>query len=246
MLELLASHSKGLSLKNIGSELRRSVGEIFRMVVVLEQRGYVEQVPETDHFTLTAKMFSVSHRYAPIQQVTTASVPVMRLLSRATRQSCHLVVYYNGRGIIVSQQDSPDDRCLSVRIGAEASLTDSCSGHVLLAFAGNDELRMMLAEQPKKLRKRYNKAQLEKTLQTVRSRGFERIDSGQVQGVIDIGFPIFDWTETVRAVLVVPFLTRTDDSDSVGIDSATRHLADAAGEISTLLGFRPQREAQSE
>ena len=241
VLELLSADATGLSLTNIANQLNRSIGEIFRVVVVLEQRGYVSAVADTDRFALTGKMFSVSHGYAPLQQVAVAAGPVMRELARATLQSCHLVIYHKGRGIIVVQQDSPIERCLNVRLGAEAPLIDTCSGHVLLAFAGAKERKSMLAERPPRARKRIGKAKLEEIMEPVLARGYELVNSGQVQGVKDIGFPIFDWTGKVIAVLVIPYLTYIDGSNQVSLDKATQYLSDAAGEISDLLGFRPER-----
>lgn len=241
VLELLSSDAIGLNLSSIASQLRRSVGEIFRVVVVLEQRGYLALVPDTDRYALTGKMFSVSHGHAPIQQVTIAAGLVMRELARATWQSCHLVVYHKGRGIIVAQQDSPTERCLNVRLGTEAPLIDTCSGHVLLAYADAQERKAMLAERPEHSRKRIRKAMLDSVLEEVLSRGYELVNSGQVHGVKDIGFPIFDWTGKVIAALVIPYLTHVDGSNQVSIDTATQYLSDAAGEISELLGFRPER-----
>ena len=98
VLELLSSDAVGLNLSSIASQLKRSVGEIFRVVVVLEQRGYVASVQDSDRYALTGKMFSVSHGYAPIQQVSIAADPAMRELARATLQSCHLVIYHKGQG----------------------------------------------------------------------------------------------------------------------------------------------------
>ena len=40
ILELLSSTDAGLSLSEIARDLGRSVSEIFRMLVVLQQRGY--------------------------------------------------------------------------------------------------------------------------------------------------------------------------------------------------------------
>ena len=244
VLELLSSNPSGLNLNSIASRLNRSVGEIFRMVVVLEQRGYVGPVPDSDLYTLTARMFSVSHSYAPIQQVTIVAGPIMRALSQVTRQSCHLVVYHNGRGIIVNQQDGPTDRCLNVRLGAAASLTDTCSGRVLLAFSDVQERKAMLTERPKEFRKRYGKAHLDDILKAIRSRGYERINSAQIQGVIDIGFPIFDWTGKIRAALIIPYLTRMDGTNPMDIEATTQCVSDAAREISALLEFRQQGNDQ--
>ena len=244
-MELLSYDAVGLNLSSIASQLKRSVGEIFRVVVVLEQRGYVAPVPDSDRYALTGKMFSVSHGHAPIQQVTIAADPAMRELARATLQSCHLVIYHKGRGIIVAQQDSPTERCLNVRLGAEAPLIDTCSGHVLLAYADAQERKAMLAERPERSRKRIKKATLDILLEEVLSRGYELIDSGQVHGVKDIGFPVFDWTGKVVAALVIPYLTYIDGSNQISLDAATQYLSDAAGEISDLLGFRPERAEQT-
>lgn len=245
VLELLSSNAAGLSLSNIASHLNRSMGEIFRVVVVLEQRGYVAPVPDTDRYVLTGKMFSVSHGYAPLQQVTTAAGPVMRELAHATWQSCHLVIYHKGRGLIVAQQDSPTERSINVRLGAEAPLLDTCSGHVLLAYASVEERKTMLAERPDGFRTRIRKATLDNMSEEIVSRGYELMDSGQVHGVKDIGFPIFDWTGKIVAALVIPYLTRIDGSNKVSIDTATQYLSDSAAEISDLLGFRPDRAKET-
>jgi len=45
ILERLSLSETGLSLSEIARDLGRSVSEIFRMLVVLEQRGYISQSP---------------------------------------------------------------------------------------------------------------------------------------------------------------------------------------------------------
>lgn len=242
ILEMLSTEPLGLSLSGIASSLSRSVGEIFRMVVVLEDRGYVAPVPGTDRFAMTGKLLTISHGYPPVQRVTQVAGPVMRRLARLTGQSCHLVVYCEGRGIIVAQNDSPSDRSLTVKLGAEAPLTDSCSGHVLLAFADPEQRNLMLGERPSRLRSRVSKKSLNESLHNVLSRGYEHMDSGQVQGVRDIGFPVFDANGRVSSVLVVPFLNHIDGSNRMDIESVTELLGNAATEISTELGYRAARE----
>lgn len=238
VLELLSLDSSGSSLSEIASQLQRSVGEIFRMVVVLEQRGYVAPVLGTDRYALTGKMLTVAHGYAPIQSVTSVSGKIMRDLALDTGQGCHLVVYHNGRGVIVAQQNGPTDRGLTVRLGAEAPLTDTCSGHVLLAFADTKERKRMLAERPSRFKTRISKKQLDDVLSSVVARRYECIDSGQVEGVKDIGFPIFDWVDRVYGVLVIPYLKHIDGSNRVTVKTATEKLSRAAAEISRLLGHR--------
>ena len=62
IIEVLSSHASGLSQVEIARELGRSVGEIFRMLVVLCDRGYLSLDSHTDRYALTTKLFEVSHR----------------------------------------------------------------------------------------------------------------------------------------------------------------------------------------
>ena len=48
VLELLSREDEGLTVSVIAKRLSRSVSELFRMLVVLEQRGYIRVEPDTD------------------------------------------------------------------------------------------------------------------------------------------------------------------------------------------------------
>lgn len=238
ILELMASEEEGLSLGQVAEKLGRSKGEIFRMLVVLEERGYIYLPPDSDTYTLTLKIFELAHRHAYVKRLSSAAEPVMRKLAFTIEQSCHLVIYFNGRGIIIVQQDSPAERGLSVRLGATAPLPNTCSGHVLLAFVEAERRREMLAEQPPRYKKLLTRAAVDDVVGRVREQGFERVESEQVQGVVDIGYPVFDYSGKIVAALVVPFLEHLDGSHRVKFDEARRYLESAATAVSTALGYK--------
>ena len=236
ILELMASEPGRLSLVQIAGKLGRSKGEIFRMLVVLNDRDYIYLDRESETYGMTLKLFALTHRQPRIQRLSSAATPAMSKLVQTIEQSCHLVIYYQGRGIVVAQHASPADRGLSVRLGAEAPLANSCSGHILLAFSGQEERRRMLKEaRPKP---RLNRAELKKALERVFKQGFEMIESRQVQGVKDIGYPVFDYSGLITAALVVPFLEHLDGSHKVDLEQARQGLAAAAKGISDALGHR--------
>ena len=81
ILELLAREVDGLSQSEIAKRLNRSVGELFRMLVVLEERQYVTLLPGTDKYVLTLKMFELSHRFPLVKRLTSAAVPVLKDLA---------------------------------------------------------------------------------------------------------------------------------------------------------------------
>ncbi len=240
VLELLAAEGASLTSAEIASRLDRSVGEIFRMIVVLEQRGYIAS-GTGDRYSLTLKMFEVSSQVAPLKRLTAVAIDVMHDLARKTQQSCHLVVYANGRGVIVAQESSPSPRGLNVRIGAEAPLLDSCSGHLILAFADDSTKARMLAEQPADARKSQSKSGIQRMITRVRKQGFESIRSGQVAGVHDIGYPVFDHSGRMQAALLIPFLEHLDGSHEVSFEDCRAFLSDAAAAISRSLGYYGDR-----
>lgn len=85
---------------------------------------------------------------------------------------------------------------------------------------------------------RLNRAELKKALDRVFKQGFEMIESRQVQGVKDIGYPVFDYSGLITAALVVPFLEHLDGSHKVDLEQARQGLAAAAKGISDALGHR--------
>ena len=237
IIELLSNEPEGLILSEIALKLNRSVSEIFRMLAVLERRAYISLDPATDRYALTLKMFEISHRYLPIKRLTSAALPVMHKLAAQLEQSCHLVIYYNGRGVIIAQAENPAPRSFNVRLGAEAPLTNSCSGHLLLAYADPKSRAEMLKAQPRHLKTTILKSELNEIIAKITSQGYESVPSTQIQGVKDIGFPIFDYSNRMVAALSIPFLEHLDDSQKATFDDARQVLKDAAERISVALGY---------
>src|SRR5690606_3309745 len=106
--------------------------------------GYLVYDSSAEAYGLTLKLFTLAHRHVPVRRLTAAAVPVMHALVRELHQSCHLAVYYNGKCIIVAQEESPGPSGFNVRLGSEVRLPDSCSGQVLLAFSDEEARKFML------------------------------------------------------------------------------------------------------
>ncbi len=236
LLELLANEADGLNISEITNKLNKSVGELFRMLVVLEQRGYVEMSSGSDRYRLTLKMFGLSNRFPPIKKLSAFAGPIMQQLSYSIEQSCHLVIYYEGKGHVVVQKEPPSERVFSVRLGAEVPLINTCSGHILLAFSDKATYEAMLKKIPSGHLKADEKSFL-KIMDRVKEQGFESIPSSQAQGVRDIGYPVFDANGMIIAVLAVPFLEYLDGSHKVSFTEAQIKIKEAAIEASLKLGY---------
>lgn len=234
VIELLAGDPTGLTISEIAARLRLTISQIFRMIIVMERRGWLFKDTESDRYRVSYKVLELAYRATPAQELAYVATPVMHALAAEAEQSCHLVVQFGPQAMILLRQENPGAIGLSVRLGTLVDLVASSSGHVLLAFSGADTLRETLARCrfPAKL----GEAELHQILGRVRERGYEMMASAKAAGVRDISYPIFGFDGNVIAALTIPFLEFIDGSQAVGFEQAQAMLARSARQISEALG----------
>ena len=74
ILELLANHPTGLTKSEVARSLDRTVSEIFRMLVCLEERGYISQSRDGERYCLTLRLFKLAHEYPPTKRMITEAL----------------------------------------------------------------------------------------------------------------------------------------------------------------------------
>jgi DNA-binding IclR family transcriptional regulator len=236
IIELLSSTPGGATMNEIATRLGRSMGELFRIVIVMESRGLLQKSPETDRYSVAYKFLDLALRATPAQDLTRAAAPAMEVLVSQISQSCHLVVPNGGEGLVVYRQENPGMRGFAVRVGTSVNLARSCSGRVILAFSDDLQRERMVNLAERLARTRLNHTQLESQLAAVRERGFERCASPVTHGVTDVSYPIFGFYGNLMAALTVPFLELLDGSQKVGVNDSHKYLQKAAQSISATLG----------
>lgn len=239
ILELLSTEENGLSQAEIARMLDRSVSEIFRMLVVLQERGYVAQDPDTDRYGLTTLLFEVAHRTPPIKRLSALAGPSMRKLARATGQSVHLTVLSGDAVLVVAQVDPVANNILSVRLGARIELWRASSGRVILAHLPDEELAETLARYP--LPEGVSEAALRAEFAEIRRKGYEVTDSFVLRGIVNIAVPVFGHTGQVVAGMTIPHLKRYHDT--ITVTDCLSALQETAESLSRSLGFHavPER-----
>lgn len=235
ILELLSRHPDGLSQAEVARTLARSVGEIFRMLNCLVERGYLTIQRPGDRYVLTLKLFELSHRHAPLARLLDAALPLMHELAETIHQSCHLVVMHEGRGIVIAQVDAPGEIGFAVRVGSVIQLASTASGRVLLAFQDEDDRRKLL-ERARAPQEHTDPAKLAALFDKVKKRGFEDMESTRIRGVHDFSHPVLNHRGAAVAALTVPFIERLDQPDPGTAAMARTALQDAARRLSGLLG----------
>lgn len=235
IIELLADKPGGALISEMAAELNRSIGELFRIVMVMEKRGFLQKSLDTDRYTVAYKILDLAYRATPAQDLTRAAAAQMEALALAVEQSCHLVVPNGGLGLVVARQENPIARGFALKVGAPVDLLRSCSGHVLLAFSPPERVKRIVALAPKGATE-VDAGTLEKRLEKVRRQGFEMMASAITRGVTDMSCPVFGFHGDLMAALTIPFLELIDGSQKVGMDEARQRLLETARHISRLLG----------
>lgn len=234
VLELLASVEGGLSITEIGRRLGRSMGEVYRIIQVMEAHGYIVRNLLTDDYNLSLKLFELAHRHPPTRRVVETARPEMRNLALDVGQSCHLAVRRDLAIIILAQQDSALPMQYAVKEGARFTIWDTSSGMVLLAHEP-DEVCAALVRQITDQPGAPAHADMVARIRAVRAYGGERLNSLEVSGVVNLCRPVIGHAGQIVAALTVPYLAQRQAN--TGIDECEARLALTARRISRGLGL---------
>lgn len=236
IIELLAEAEGGLTVSEIAQRLKRPMSELFRVIIVMQRRRWLQKDPESSRYSVTYHVLKLAHLGTPVKSLTLAAATVMHELSGSVNQSCHLVVLSGTHALVVLRQENPRRHAnLSVRLGATIKLIPSCSGHVLLAHLSPDHLDTLLKAIPGPWE--ISRARLLRILAQTRKRGFEVQRSPITSGVTDISYPVRGYDGEVMAALTVPYLHVNDNSLPTTVEQTRRRLEEAARRISRALGW---------
>lgn len=236
IVELLADHPEGALISEMATMLGRSIGELFRIVIVMEKHGYLQKSALTDRYTVAYKILDLAYRATPAQNLVRAAGQEMQRLALDVGQSCHLVVPNGGQGLVIAREENPGTRGFALKLGASVDMIRSCSGQVILAFAAPHR-RERIVELAEALRDTpIDREELFARIETVCAQGFDMRQSPITFGVTDISFPLFGFDGELMGALTVPFLEHIDGSQKLDLAATRDRLRQAAAIISATLG----------
>lgn len=239
ILDLMTEHPDGLLVTEMSSLLGRSVGELFRIVIVMERLGLLRRSSRTDRYVVAYRLLDLAYRATPAKNLVAVALPEMKTLAYATGQSCHLVVPSEGEGLIIACEQQPGVRGFSLRVGARVDIVQSCSGQIILAFSSDQAAEQLVAAVEAARGTPIDREWLDRRRAKARSRGYQLRESPITYGVTDISYPVFGFDGAIVAALTIPFLSTIDGSQKVDQELARALLEKAVAAISEALGFQP-------
>jgi DNA-binding IclR family transcriptional regulator len=234
ILEALCKSENGLTQQEIAIRLKRKLGEIYRMLNCLVQRNYVANYGNT--YTITSKLFQLSHFHPPVYRLLTEAIPILEELSREISFPCDLRIYNNGVQIVIASIQPPDGLGFMTRVGSEIAVAPSASGLVLVAFQTPVIMELRIKESLSK------KSNLEvnnfrKFLKEVIAKGYASINSNQYAGLHAVSFPIIDINGNAVAAITVPMLARIDGMKQAAENKVIEKLRKSAANLTNKIAL---------
>jgi DNA-binding IclR family transcriptional regulator len=143
ILEVLSLSNTELSLSQIAAAIDRSKSEIFRMMIVLEERGYIAR-NSSDCYRLTERLAVLSAQRPVNQRLAECAAVILTELAAQTKLSCYLSALDDGELQVIAEARSAVGYGISVDVGYRSPLLGSAAGLSILAFMRDDELQMRL------------------------------------------------------------------------------------------------------
>lgn len=237
ILELLAKERSGLLQKDVAARVGRSVSEVFRVLGVLEARGYIVREPSSGHYTLSLRLFELAHLHPPERRLIEVSLPIMERLANETRCSCHLVTRDRGQLIVVAQAQ-PDNLLMgwSVKVGAVFPMSARyASARTIAAFHSAHRQAELLASMSSE---EMSDRELNERIANIVANGIEVSESYVAPGVIDVSCPILNHAGESVAALTMSCITgllgkkhieHIEQSIAPMVRSASRSISNAIG-----------------
>ena len=233
ILELFAREPNGLTKSDVARKLGRTMSEIFRMMSCLEDRGYISQSEDGESFRLTLRLFELAQEHPPTKRLISEALPIMQQVAHQLNQSSHLGVLDGHYVVIIAQVDSPLSTGFYVKAGGIGDLMHSATGHVILAHRAPEAASRAIQLWCKQNKTRPPR-DFDAHLTEIKRRGYEERASYEVEGVINISFPILDDRGYAIAALSVPFLQRIGDQTNPA--TVKRVLKKASSLLSGAMG----------
>ncbi len=127
ILELLSLAAAEMSLSQIAAGVGRSKNEIFRMMIVLEERQFISR-SVGDNYYLTDRLSVLGASRSDHNRLAEVAMPVLLRLAEKTSFTCHMSVLDNDVVLVVAQAEAAKGYSISVQVGHRSPVAESSAG----------------------------------------------------------------------------------------------------------------------
>jgi DNA-binding IclR family transcriptional regulator len=241
--ELAGAGRRGASSAELGRRLGLHRTTIGRFLGTLCRRGYLEQVDGSDHYRLGYKALVLASATIAGLSLREIGAPILEDLSRATRETVHIVVLDQGEVVTIDRLEAEHPITLRTHIGARRPCYCSATGKAMLAHLPEPTVDEILARGMPALTCRTitDPLTMKAQLHEVRLRGYAIDDEEFVDGIRCVAAPVFDFSGRVAGALSLSAPTMRVDLER--LTEFALLVTEAARRLSRQLGHRPDAAA---
>jgi len=223
IIEFLSASNTPQTLSEVARGLKRTSSQIFRMLLVLERRGYVFREPGSGKYELSLKLYSIARSHHFLDLLLQASRQPLQELSEQFRQSSHLCILDGKDLLFLAVSPAPGPLRVYVRLGARMPWDQTCLGRLLAAFLPVDQRRRQLG------------VGATADLKAIAAQGWYAERSRMFPGVRNVGVPVH--LPTGMAALGLTAIGTRDEP--LWTDELLAACRKASAQISAALGVAP-------
>lgn len=236
ILDFLAQRENGATITQTSVALDLPKSTVHRILNTMEHLGYVQPSGSTGLYRLGYKLLMLSRQVNHNQSLQRITRPWLARLVEQTGETAKLNVVQGLSICVVDRVESCAEMKISVVAGAVFPIHAGAAGRLLLAHLPHN-LRRQVLDTP---HYRYtettlvDRGALEKSLATIKARGYAFDNEECVRGISALACPVVDFTGDVIAAISVPFIANT--KSDTGLEQILDVLSTACRTVSGALG----------
>lgn len=234
LLEQFGPDQPALGVSDLARMTGLNKGTVYRLLNTLQQRGYVQQDPETQKYRLGVTLFRLGALAQLDMDVRRIALPYMRELRDKSQETVNLNVVSGFNRVCVECIETPHSVRYLIYTGYTGPLHRGASGKAMLAFLPESyQEAVMLGLLPEE------RIKLRKDLEQIRRQGYAWTRGDRLPDAASVSAPILGHEGTTVAGLTISG-PRTRFTDDV-IERCRVLVTAAAKEISIHMGFGAPR-----
>ena len=239
ILEMLSETKYGITFPDMLAKTDCNKTSLFRILMTLENMGYLRKNPETDAFSISRKILSLAYSSLCDANIMDESIDVVRELRDEIGETTMLGVLLENECVMIAQEYGLSPFNFIGKLGMKSPLHASAPGKALLSALPEAELEKTLRHITlEKCAKNTitSKDELKAALKKYSAQKFASDTSEAVDGVNCVASAIFDSHGYPVAVIWITGPANRvleDNFDSIG-----RKVRASAQKISERLGYK--------
>jgi len=192
-LEAVAGSREKVTARYVGEQLGIDKVSAYRMLVTLEQAGYVTRDEASKKYGLSYKVISLSRNLLAENEVSRMVQDFMREVSAETLETLHYSVLDGFEAVLVYRVKGTQLVNVDFQIGDRSPLHCTAIGKAMLAYQDQDFFRrfMETEPQPRTAETLTDPDELHAELERIRARGFAIDDKEFAENLRCVAVPVF-------------------------------------------------------